>query len=251
MENKSNGGLGWSGQRLAACYFLVRTTTAGLVWIKVWTLICCTFHIFCFSLAQTSVRGFKPSKGGVKIPLISFWYDCYFGRPFLCSVLPAVTWNLRGFFSKISSRRTLLHNQLVGFMVSGYTWHTGLPVRGSSFLESDLKLKKHESSMGKGIEHSLERKGADKIRDMNRGFQDRVVKEFEVQMWRDVSRDNWTAWGQWTGRRKQVQYTRKSQASVNCQASALSKHPWKTAQRPIKRTKLTAPRKHSTKVRKK
>lgn len=29
MENKSNCGSVWSGQRLAACYFLVRTTTAG------------------------------------------------------------------------------------------------------------------------------------------------------------------------------------------------------------------------------
>lgn len=194
-------------------------------WLMVWTLICCTFHIFCFSLAQTSVRGFKPSKGGVKTPIISVWYDCYFGRPFLCSVLPAIMWNLRGFFSEISSRRTFLHNQLVGFMVSGYTCHTGLPVRGSSFLESDLKLKNHDSYMGKGIERSLGRKGADKIRDMNGGFHDRVSNEFEVQMWRDVSRNNRTAWGNERERRKQVQYTRKSQASVNCQASALSKHP--------------------------
>lgn len=188
--------------------------------LMVWTLICCTFHIFCFSLAQTSVRGFKPRKGGVKTPLISIWYDCYFGRPFLCSVLPAIMSNLRGFFIEISSRRTLLHNQLVGFMGSGYTWHTGLPVRGSSFLESDLKLKKHDSYIGKGMEHSLERKGADKIRDMNGGFHDRVVNGFEVQMWRDVSRNNQTAWGQWTG--EEEASTVHKEKSGQCKLSGLS-----------------------------
>lgn len=35
MENESNGGLVWSGQRLAACYFSVRTTTAGW-WCGPW-----------------------------------------------------------------------------------------------------------------------------------------------------------------------------------------------------------------------
>lgn len=117
MENKSNGGLVWSGQRHAACYFFARTTTA--VW---WS-------------GPSSVLGdSSQNKGGVKTPLISILFDCYFGRPFHRSVLPAIMWDLTGFFSKISSHRTLLHNQLVGFMVSGYTWHTGLPVRGSSFL---------------------------------------------------------------------------------------------------------------------
>lgn len=56
MENKSNGGLVWSGQRLAGWYFFTQDHNCRLM---VWTLICCTFHIFCFSLAQTSVRGIQ------------------------------------------------------------------------------------------------------------------------------------------------------------------------------------------------
>lgn len=74
--------------------------------------------------------------------------------------------------------------------------------------------------MGKGIEHSLERKGADKIWDMNEGFHDRVVNEFEVQMWRDVSRNNRTAWGQWTG--EEEASTVHKEKSGQCKLSGLS-----------------------------
>lgn len=93
--------------------------------LMVWTLVCCIFHIFCFALARSS----RSNTGGVKTPLISILTDCYFGRLSLCTVLPAIMWNLRGFFSTVSStHRPLLHKQLVGLVVSGYTWHIGLPV---------------------------------------------------------------------------------------------------------------------------
>lgn len=105
--------------------------------------------------------------------------------------------------------------------------------------------------MGKGIKQCLERKGADKIRDMNGGVHDRVGKEFEVQMWRDVSTNNQTAWGQWTGE-EEASTVHKEKSGI-CKLSGLSpiKTPLKDGAKANQAYKLTDPRKHPTKMRKK